>query len=153
MVLEYLDGLFNMYQKDYNLSVQKKEKLLYGYENTFNYDLNQLKDQHYNESLADLVRNIAVKDRIIEFKGSLLQIVDPIFNEPENPNNLLDYRTHFFAPKKHFLGVQFDTYWFNISVIWTMTLLLYIALYFEWLKKIISSFERLSNKNNSKDSN
>ena len=133
--------------------MQKKEKLIYGYENTFNYDLNAMKDQHFNESLADLVRNIAVKDRIIEFKGSLLQIVDPIFNEPENPNNLLDYRTHFFAPKKHFLGVQFDTYWFNISVIWTMTLLLYIALYFEWLKKIISSFERLSNKNNSKDSN
>ena len=153
LLMAHLDGLFKKYQDDYNLAVQKKEKLIYGYENTFNYDLNTLKDQHYNESLTDLVRNLAVKDRIIEFKGNLLQIIDPVFNEPKNPKNLLDYRSHFFAPKKHFLGHYFDTYWFNLAVIWGMTILLYIALYFEWLRKLINSFEGLKRKNNSKDSN
>jgi len=83
----------------------------------------------------------------------LLQIIDPVFNEPKNPKNLLDYRTHFFAPKKHFLGVYFDTYWFNVSVIWIMTFILYIALYFEWLKKLIGSTETISKKFKKKDSN
>ncbi|MCK5467946.1 MAG: ABC transporter, partial [Cyclobacteriaceae bacterium] len=119
----------------------------------FKYDLSDMKDNYYNESLADLVRNLTVKNRVIEFKGRLLQIVDPVFNEPKNPKHLLDYRTHFFAPKKHLFGSYFDTYWFNFTVIWAMTLLLYIALYFEWLKKIIGSFEDIGKKFKKKDSN
>ena len=152
-LMNYLDVLFKKYLNEYNLAVQKKDKLIYGYENTFKYDLNEMKNNHYNESLTDLVRNLAVKDRVIEFKGRLLQIIDPVFNEPKNPKNLLDYRTHFFAPKKHFLGVYFDTYWFNVSVIWIMTFILYIALYFEWLKKLIGSTETISKKFKKKDSN
>jgi len=152
-ILTHLEGLYKKYLDQYNLAVQKKDKLIYGYEKTFKYDLGAMKDRHFNESLTDLVRNISVKDRVIEFKGRLLQIIDPVFNEPKNPKNLLDYRTHFFAPKKHFFGVYFDTYWFNISVIWFMTIVLYIALYFEWLKKLIGSLERVSKKFNKKDSN
>ncbi|MCK5210731.1 MAG: ABC transporter permease, partial [Cyclobacteriaceae bacterium] len=152
-IIKYLDHLFKKYLDQYNLAVQKKEKLIYGYENTFKYDLSDMKDNYYNESLADLVRNLTVKNRVIEFKGRLLQIVDPVFNEPKNPKHLLDYRTHFFAPKKHLFGSYFDTYWFNFTVIWAMTLLLYIALYFEWLKKIIGSFEDIGKKFKKKDSN
>jgi len=152
-ILEYLDDLSKKYLNEYNLAIQKKEKLIYGYENTFKYDLDQMKDMHYNESLADLVRNLTEKNRVIEFKGRLLQLIDPVFNEPKNPKNLLDYRTHFFAPKKHFLGVYFDTYWFNISVIWIMTFLMYIALYFEWLRKLIGSAETISKKFKKKESN
>jgi len=152
-ITKYLDSLFKKYLDKYNLAVQKKEKLIYGYENTFKYDLNEMKDNYYSESLADLVRNLTVKNRVIEFKGRLLQIVDPIFNEPKNPKNLLDYRTHFFAPKKHFLGNYFDTYWFNVTVIWLTTLLLYIALYFEWLKKLIESFEAIGKKFKKKEPN
>ena len=105
-----------------------------------------MKNQTYNESLSDLVRNLTVKDRVIEYKGQLLQIIDPVFNKPKEPKTLLNYRTHFFAPEKYFLGTYFDTYWFNIIVIWVMTLLLYVALYFELLKKLISASEMLSQR-------
>ncbi len=146
LVVIFLDSLSKNHLERYNLAVQKKEKLIYGYEHTFHYDLSSMKNKYYNESLADLVRNLNVKDRVIEFEGRLLQIIDPVFTEVKNPKNLLDYRTHFFAPKKHFLGVYFDTYWFNISVIWIMTVLLYIALYFEWLKKVMGIFETIAKK-------
>jgi ABC-type multidrug transport system ATPase subunit len=152
-IIKYLDQLTQKYLDQYNLAVQKKEKLIYGYENNFGYNLSEMKNKHYNDGLADLVRNLAVKDRIIEFKGHLLQIVDPVFNDPKNPKNLLDYRSHFFAPKKHFLGVYFETYWFNLIVVWAMTVLLYIALYFEWLKKLIGSLESVSERFRRKDSN
>jgi len=151
-ILTYLDDLFKRYLDQYNLAVQKKEKLIYGYENTFHYDLSKMKDDYFNESLADLVRNLTVKNRVIEFNGRLLQIIDPIYNDPKNPTHLLDYRTHFFAPKKHFLGAYVDTFWFNISVIWIMTILLYIALYLELIKKLIGVLEDLGKKISKKDS-
>lgn len=150
---KYLDELSSKYLDIYNLAVQKKEKLIYGYENNFGYDLTEMKNAHYNDALADLVRNLSTKERIIEFNGRLLQIIDPVFNDPKNPKNLLDYRTHFFAPKKHFLGVYFETYWFNLIVVWGMTLLLYVALYFEWLKKLIGSLESLTKRFSKKETN
>jgi len=149
-LLSYVDLMNKEYLNDYNLALQKKEKLIYAYENTFHYDLNELKNIHYNESLSDLVRNLNVKERVIEYKGKLLQIVDPVFHVPDNPKNSLDYRTHFFAPKKHFLGFYFDTYWFNVAVIWLMSILLYIALYFELLKKAIYGAESLGKKLNTR---
>lgn len=151
-LVKYLDDLSQKYLDQYNLSVQKKEKLIYGFENNFNYDLTDLKNMHYNDGLADLVRNLTTKDRIMEFDNRLLQVIDPVFNDPKNPQNLLDYRTHFFAPKKHFLGVYFETYWFNVAVVWGMTVVLYVALYFEWLKKGIASLESLNKRFRRKDS-
>ena len=152
-LLSYLDVINKKYLNEYNLAIQKKEKLIYAYENTFKYNLHELKNVHYNESLADLVRNLSAKDRVLEFKGKLLQIVEPVFNVPSNPKNIIDYRTHFFAPKKHFLGFYFDTYWFNVAVIWLMSILLYIALYFEWLKNLIHGTTGISKKFKYKDSN
>jgi hypothetical protein len=93
-----------------------------------------------------LVRNLSSKERIREFNGRLLQNVDPIFNMPKAPTNPLNYRTHFFAPVKYLFGGVFDTYWFNLSVIWVMTLLMYLTLYFELLRKIIEAMEKLGGK-------
>ncbi len=145
-VKAYLDQLGEKYLEAYNSAVQKKEILIYGLENKLGYDLSDLKNKHYNESLTDLVRNLTTSERIVEYKGRLLQLVDPVYNDPKNPGSLLDYRTHFFAPKKHFMGKFFDTFWFNMAVVWLMTLALYTALYFEWLKKIIHQLESLSSR-------
>lgn len=142
LITVYLDNLKDHYLDIYNLSGTKREKLMAFYEKSeeFDYDFNDSKDKYFNESLSDLVRNIAVKERLIEYDGQLIQQIDPIFNSPENPSHALDYRTHFFAPQKHLFGAYFDTYYFNILVIWFMTILLYITLYYELLRKILKSF-------------
>jgi len=98
-----------------------------------------LKNKYTNEYLESQVKNDMIKDRYVEGNGFLVQQTDPIF-AVRNPNNIsspFDYRTHFFAPEKHFFGNYFDTMWFNVFVMWTMTILLLIALYFELLKKVI----------------
>jgi ABC-type multidrug transport system ATPase subunit len=145
LLVTYLETLKDQYLNAYNLSVLKREKLMNYYEKSddIDYNVNEYKDKYFNESLSDLVRNIAVKERLLEYKGQLIQQIDPIFNTPDNPGHLLDYRTHFFAPKKHFLGMYFDTYYFNIIVIWIMTILFYITLYFELLRKVIDSFGKV----------
>ena len=79
-------------------------------------------------------------DKIDEHRGRLLQLIDPIFNEPKLPENPLNYRTHFMAPKKPFAGQLFDTYIFNIAVIWLFTFLLYLTLYFNFFKGLINIF-------------
>ncbi len=138
----YLDNLRDHYLDIYNLSVLKREKLMAFYEKSedFDYSINDYKDKYFNESLSDLVRNIAVKERLLEYEGKLIQQIDPIFNTPNDPSHALDYRTHFFAPRKHLFGSYFDTFYFNIIVIWFMTLLFYITLYYELLRKLIDWF-------------
>lgn len=130
------------YQMYYNKTVEAREKIAYQMESKGT-SLNELKNQYFNESLADLVKNVSVKDRIIEFKGELIQQINPVFVSPE-PTHALDYRAQFFAPEKNLFGSMISTFWFNILVIWLMTLMLYVTLYFEWLRKFIDLFDKAS---------
>jgi len=141
----YFKQLNKYYLQIFNNAVDKKEKLVYFLENQegYAYDLNDFKNKYYNESLADLVRNINATDRIIEYKGKLLQRVDPVFNEPAATAGFFNYRTHFFAPTKQFGGQLFDTFYFNIIVIWLMCIMLYICLYLELLRRAIQVFSSL----------
>lgn len=99
-----------------------------------------LKDNYYNESLADIVKKRFEKNRIIEYNNRLVQQYNPVFQDPEK-KGLLNFRTHFFAPTKNLVSKKFDTYWFNVMIIWFMTLLLGITLYFDLLKKTIQFIE------------
>ena len=147
-ISSYTDQLRDHYIKKFNLAIKKKETLQYLMENdsSYQFDLNEAKDKYYNESLADLVRNLTVEDRVIEFKGELIQQIDPVFNKPKEPDNFLNYRTHFFAPEKYFAGAYIDTFYFNIIVIWFMSFILYITLYFELFGKTITFFGNIKLK-------
>jgi ABC transport system ATP-binding/permease protein len=134
----YLTGYKKHYQHIYNKAVRAREQLIVRRESEkgAGFDITGNKNRFYNESLADLVTNVSEKNRIIEYEGQLVQQVDPVFLDPE-PSHMLDYRTHFFAPKKNLMGSLVDTYWFNLLVIWMMTLFLYGVLYLELLKKLV----------------
>jgi ABC transport system ATP-binding/permease protein len=124
------------YQKLYNEKVNLRERKIAFFENQkeLEYNLNESKNNYYNESLADLVMNVSEKDRILEYKGALIQQINPIFLDPK-PTDPLDYRAQFFAPRKNLLGISIDTFWFDLLVVWIMCGLLYATLYFELLKK------------------
>jgi hypothetical protein len=51
-------------------------------------------------------------------------------------------RAHYCAPFKVIGNIKIDTFWFNLAVIWLVTFLLYIALYFGILRKILSVFDK-----------
>jgi hypothetical protein len=104
--------------------------------------LNDVKNRYYNESLADLVKNISEKERIIEYEGRLYQQINPVFVDPQ-PSGPLDYRAHFFAPTKNLFGGLVSTFVFNNLVVWLMTIGLYATLFFELLRKLVTSFEHL----------
>lgn len=106
----------------------------------------KLKDDYYNEAVGDIVKSRFERNRIQEYKDHLIQHYHPIYQDPE-PIGILNFRSHFYAPKKYFAGKYIATFWFNIAVLWTMSIVLFICLYFELLKKSIQLIENLRFKN------
>ena len=141
---KYLKTIKDKNLDRFNQSEKRKAHEIKIREEKTDYNLNEFKNLYYNESLSELVRNINVENRILEHKGRLLQQIDPIFNVPEMPAHALDYRTHFYAPKKHLFNKLFDTYGFNVAVIWMMSMILYVTLYFESFRKTFRYLGRVS---------
>lgn len=96
-----------------------------------------IKDQYFNESVNDIVRKVYEKNKILRDGNRFVQTVEPIYQIPE-PKHVFDFRTHFFAPKKHFLGIYFETLWFNITIIWLFTIILYGVLYYDLLLRLLN---------------
>ncbi len=142
MLDSYLEDYRKHYQKIYNDNVLLVEKRM-AYEEKNGFNINDEKNKHYNESLADLVKNISVKERLLEYEGKLVQQINPIFQDP-TPSNAIDYRTAFFVAEKNLLSITISTYWFNLLIIWLMGLLFYVSLYFEWLRKLIDMFGKVN---------
>lgn len=141
----YLESLKEVYTKQFNQADAKKEQKMSFFEQNpaYGYQVTEYKNLYYNEALADMAKNVNVKDRITEHEGRLYQQVDPIFQEPKLETNVLDYRTHFLAPDKHFAGLHVDTFYFNIVVIWLTSLFLYFTLYFEAFRNAFAVFGKL----------
>jgi hypothetical protein len=92
---------------------------------------------YHNEALEQFLRRSGEENRILHADGHLVQQIDPIYNDEMLPRHILDYRSHFFSPYKQFAGIRFQTFWFNISVIWLMVFTLFLSLYFDLLKKLV----------------
>ncbi len=137
-VRNHLSALNDYYQKLYDVADKRKN-------NKLNY-LNIHKpliykkfyDKYYNEHLADMVQKVFEKEKnkVLEYNHRLIQQIDPIYLDPR-VSGYFDFRAHFYAPRKYFMGKYFDTFWFNISFIWFFTFMLYLMLHFDLLKKII----------------
>jgi len=126
--LYYLE-IFSRNEKARN---NKVKNLLKNKKDTYYEYLNDF----HNESLSDHVRKIYERKKIVAFDHRLVRMIDPVFRDPV-PQHPLDFRTHFFAPRKHFLGRYFDTFNFNMTVIWILSALLYALLYFDVLGRIV----------------
>ncbi|WP_051633375.1 ATP-binding cassette domain-containing protein [Thermonema rossianum] len=137
--VEYLEEYFNTleeyYKKRFNTARRQKEFFLFNVESQ-GVNLDSLRGLFYNDALADLAKNANMKDKIELYKGKFLQHMDPIFQDPTDYKHALDYRAHFMAPRKHFLGRYFDTYYFDIAAIWILTILLYFTLYTDFFNKL-----------------
>lgn len=137
---EALDFLKTL--KTYNLRKQNKamglkDKKIMQMENDSTFL--PLKKANYNESIEKTVTNALSQTRIFEKNGAFHQIIDPIYLTVQ-PKNMLDYRTPLYVATKPFLGKYIPTPIFNILGIWFMSALLMIALYKDWLKKIMRIF-------------
>jgi len=146
-VKDYFETLRKYYIKLYNKASNEKDQLISNQQQTpeGRDAFLELKRRYFNESLSDLVKNSSEVDRIIEYKGNLIQKIDPIYLQP----NSKFIRSHFYAPSKQLFGQFVSTFWINIMVIWISSICLYLVLYFRLLKRLLDYLEKLSGKTDS----
>ena len=148
MLKEQISKMREHYESLFRKENDSFDSLLYAMKNKLpeNTQLFNIQNQYYNDKLADVVKNTDSEDPIKLTDKGIVQIINPIFSKPENPSHKLDYRTHFYSPEKHLFGMYFDTYYFNVVVIWIMNALLFLTLYYEFLSKAIQKFSLLTHK-------
>lgn len=139
--IEFLDILKKYYTIKRNDATKAKDKMISEISNSPEHkaDFLKLRDQYQNESIIKLLKNTTTEIRIIEQNGELVQKVYPIYSRNDFPKSAFDFRTNFYYPEKYFLGTYFNTPLFNIAVIWIFTIFLFIMLYYDILRKIVTS--------------
>jgi ABC-type multidrug transport system ATPase subunit len=140
----YLDQLNRYYIKLYNKANSKKDEIINNLQITSE-DRDkflELKRRYANESLEEFVTNSNEVTRIVEYKGQLIQKIDPIYLDPTSPM----IKAHFYAPQKMIFGIFYPTFWVNTLVIWIMTLILYLILDYRLLLRFLNYLETLGYK-------
>ena len=105
--------------------------------------LNRLKDDYYNYELEQIVTKYYEHHKMFIYRNSVIQNTDPVYLNPLRKGPLA-FRTHFYAPSKYFLGINTDTFRFNIIVIFVSTIALFVVLYYDLLAKAIRFFEEFT---------
>ena len=146
-VREYLSKIKKYYIKKFNKADNKKDSYLAKRMKT-----DSLKNEYYNlmnhnanKRLERMVTNKDQLQAVIEYDGELVQKSYPIYRYPDT-----NIKAHFYAPKKNFFGRYYDTFWFNMAIMWLGTFILYIALLGNWLKNLFLHFENLKFRKHAK---
>lgn len=92
------------------------------------------RQQHDNNTLDDLVTNKNGLEKITIVNDQFIQLKDPIYKIPDSNYG----RAHFYASFKRLGDLMIPTFWFNLTIIWLTSVLLYLALIGDVLNKLIS---------------
>lgn len=130
-VAPFLEMMKNQYNKSFNEVTEDIDSIV-GKIGDKSFQASQ--NEHLNESLQDLVTNRTEVQKIIVTEDELLQKDDPIYIDPQG-TRFLD--APFYTHQKYLFGMKISTFWANILVLWGMTILLAIALYYDLLRKLL----------------
>ena len=136
-ITNYLKELNSYYIDLENSARKKKDDVVVNMQKTAEEKekYQKLQEDYENESLNSWVKNSnSFGDNVIEKDGQLIQLYEPVYQDATESNI---GRAHFYAPRKKFMGQMYSTFWFNICVIWLMSLSLMEMLYFDVFKKVL----------------
>ncbi|MDX2305752.1 MAG: ATP-binding cassette domain-containing protein [Microscillaceae bacterium] len=141
-VKKYLEALRKYYIRKYNQTNKIKEQIITKLTKTPKQrdQFVALSQKYHNEMVAAMVKKADEPVRIVEINNKLIQKIYPVFQDPLITSNYFDFRTHFYAPRKQFLGFYIDTLIFNALIIWAMTFILYITLYYKIFRESFKVF-------------
>jgi len=140
--LVYVESLRRYYIAYSNNAKNRKDVIITNLQSEDREGFLKLRDSYANESLEEFVTNKNEQVKTIEYNNEIIQKLEPIYMDPEFPF----IKAHFYSPTKQIFGVKVDTYIINVIVLWIMTILLYLALYFRLLKKALDSGEVVMGK-------
>ena len=130
---------------EYNKFDNLRNNLITAAESKDKVAFTKLKDEYFNDKLEEFATNRTETDKSVIYKNRLYQKMDPIYMNPQY--NFI--KAHFYSPTKLVFGLSVNTFIVNVVVIWIMTGLLYLALYFRLLKKLLDFGELFGGKKGS----
>ena len=144
---EYLNSVKNYYIEIANLTNTQRDKkynelnAFYGKDKVF-----KLQQDYHNKKLSDFMLDKMELNKLMEYNGKLIRKKDPVYMDPVSNYG----RAHFYAPVKKLGTKKFDTFWFNLTILWLGILFGYLALMFDWLRKLFGIFDNVKIKRFSK---
>jgi ABC transport system ATP-binding/permease protein len=136
----HLRQLQEHYRKQYeSLRTEKDRKVLDMNRLNGKNFLYDLKQRYHNLAIEELVMNSRSKEYFRETNTGLMQKVAPVYKNPDFDMG----RAHFLASEKKLFSLSVRTLLFDVSIIWLMSLFLYMALYYNWLRKAITGISRI----------
>lgn len=134
----FLKVLENKYITVFNAANARKDKMIFAMEKLLGGkdEYQSFYDRYHNDFLSEIVRKVSEKNKIIRDDDQLIQNFEPVFLSPQNKSSF-SFRAHFFSPVKFIAGKPLDTFWFNLLIIWLMSALFYLTLYFDILRRLI----------------
>lgn len=132
-----LDTLHKHFRYAYQQATAKKDSLV---RQIGQQELTSLENTYANKTLNDLILEKGNFEPIIEHEGRLVQRYQPVFTDGAKSSLI---RSQLYVKRKNVMGNYFDTYFVNLMVLWFMTLLLAIALYYNLFRKALGKFSRL----------
>jgi hypothetical protein len=128
----YLDSLSTHFKKLRRQSWEQKELANEAIESKIGREeYIKLQDRYYNKYLERTVLDLFRVDKSIETHDRIIQKFEPGYMRPTSKAG----RAHFYSPYKQIGNIKIDTYWFNVIILWLVSLVLYIALYYNILQK------------------
>ncbi|MCX7954467.1 MAG: ATP-binding cassette domain-containing protein [Bacteroidales bacterium] len=136
ILINYLNKKNEVFINLYNKTIKQIDEKLNKLKQKYGQDgIVKLKNDYHNESVADQVLNRQSLQMYKIIDDNILQTTKPIFKDPESKIG----RAHYFSPYKKIGNIKIDTKWFNVLFIWFTSLLLYIALRYDLLRKFLTS--------------
>ncbi len=136
-----LDDLKEFYIDQYNAASEKKEIQIGRLTDTPQRAavFNRERNRYENESLEDIVKNNNQKDRIVVTNEKIIQRFEPVFHE--NASETF-FNAPLFSSVKNFSGRTYSTLLANLTIIWLMTLSLYLTLQINLFRKVVNIFSK-----------
>lgn len=132
-----LDFIKKHYHAIYQQAAEQKDDLV---RKIGAQELTYLEKEYANKALNNLILDKDNFDPIIEHNGGFVQRYQPVYID--GPKNSF-IRAQLYVKRKNVFGHYFDTYFVNLFVLWFMTALLAIALYYNVFRKLLGKASRL----------
>lgn len=140
-LLKYIKEAQANYEKLYHNATDQLESTQRDLLKQFGSDqqaFQEFKDQYTNKKLELLLRDKYSNNKVYISDDRIHQGDEPIYRLPFLQNG----RAHFYAPYKFVGPFKFPTEIYNVIIIWLLTALLAVALYFDVLRKVITYIEK-----------
>ena len=136
----YLDSLAKQFRHLKNSAQKSNDSVNQSLETKIGKEeLINLKDNYYNKRLEFILLDLEniLGPQSKKTPTRIIQKHAPVYMKPTSKYG----RAHFYAPYKQIGNLKIGTYWFNIIVLWIVSLIFFVALYYNLLRKFVTYFE------------